>query len=41
MRETFNKEFYETWESGMKLYLEGKWAEARKIFEQTTLMSPD
>ncbi|KAF8817678.1 adenylate and guanylate cyclase catalytic domain-containing protein, partial [Cardiosporidium cionae] len=31
----FSKQFYDTWNTGYKLYIEGEWAKARPYFEET------
>jgi len=41
MREIFTKEFYEVWKVGFKFYIEGKWGDAKKIFEKTKTMLPN
>lgn len=35
MRKSFTKEFFRQWEIGFENYIEGRWEEARKIFEHT------
>ena len=34
-RKKYKKEFYDKWENGMSLYLEGRWRDAKDVFEST------
>jgi class 3 adenylate cyclase len=38
MRKSFPKEFFESWKEGFKHYIEGRWEEARVIFEKTKVV---
>ncbi|EAS07728.2 adenylate/guanylate cyclase domain protein (macronuclear) [Tetrahymena thermophila SB210] len=38
MREFFTPEFYSQWQVGFKYYLDGKWPQAKEIFQKTLVM---
>ena len=35
MRQSFTKDFFDTWKRGFNLYIEGKWEQAHSIFMET------
>jgi len=35
MRNIFTRKFFETWENGFKMYIDGEWNKAWDIFEET------
>lgn len=37
----FKKEFYDEWKVGFNYYLEGKWPQAKAIFDKTLVMLKD